>query len=90
MRLFARAIGFCLLMLGLYFLGQNIYFTNNVYPYWWRGVAADTSILFLTAGILSFFVLPRGSKIKNTRFLDYFMGILKYISNLSSTEVNLI
>jgi hypothetical protein len=63
MRLFARAIGFCLLMLGLYFLGQNIYFTNNVYPYWWRGVAADTSILFLTAGILSFFVLPRGSKI---------------------------
>jgi hypothetical protein len=25
MRLFARAIGFCLLMLGLYFLGQNIY-----------------------------------------------------------------
>ncbi|MEM7593205.1 MAG: hypothetical protein AAF383_17115 [Cyanobacteria bacterium P01_A01_bin.83] len=28
----------------------------------WRGVAADTSILFLTTGILMFFILPRGNK----------------------------
>ncbi|HEY9769449.1 MAG TPA: hypothetical protein V6C71_13300 [Coleofasciculaceae cyanobacterium] len=58
----ARLIGLGLLLLGIYFLGQNIYFANNVYPYWWRGVAADTSILFLTAGVLMFFVLPRGNK----------------------------
>ncbi|MGL5939205.1 MAG: hypothetical protein ACRC2S_02275 [Waterburya sp.] len=62
MRLLARLIGLSLLLLGVYFLGQNIYFTNNVSPYWWRGVAADTSILFLTAGVLMFFVLPRGNK----------------------------
>ena len=37
-------------------------FTNNVYPYCWRGVAADTSILFLTAGVMMFFILPRGNK----------------------------
>jgi hypothetical protein len=60
--LLARLIGLGLLLLGIYFLGQNIYFANNVYPYWWRGVAADTSILFLTAGVLMFFVLPRGNK----------------------------
>jgi hypothetical protein len=62
MRLLARLIGLGLLLLGIYFLGQNIYFANNVYPYWWRGVAADTSILFLTAGVLMFFILPRGNK----------------------------
>ena len=62
MRLLTRLIGLGLLFLGIYFLGQNIYFTNNVYPYWWRGVAADTSIFFLTGGVLMFFVLPRGNK----------------------------
>lgn len=62
MRLFARLLGLGLLLLGVYFLGQNIYFTNNVYPYWWRGVAADASILFLTAGVLMFFLLPRRNK----------------------------
>ncbi|WP_319419151.1 hypothetical protein [Pleurocapsa sp. FMAR1] len=62
MRLFARLLGLGLLLLGVYFLGQNIYFTNNIYLYWWRGVAADTSILFLTAGVLMLFVLPRAIK----------------------------
>ena len=58
MRLLTRLIGLGLLFLGIYFLGQNIYFTNNVYPYWWRGVAADTSIFFLTGGVLLFFIEP--------------------------------
>jgi hypothetical protein len=62
MRLLARLIGLGLLILGIYFLGQNIYFTNNIYPYWWRGVAADISVLFLTGGVLIFFMLPRGNK----------------------------
>lgn len=62
MRLLARLLGLGLLFLGIYFLGKNIYFTNDVYPYWWRGVAADTSILFLTAGVIMFFILPRGMK----------------------------
>lgn len=62
MRLFARLLGLGLLLLGIYFLGQNIYFSNNVAPYWWRGVAADVSILFLTAGVLMFFILPPNNK----------------------------
>ena len=62
MRLLTKLIGLGLLLLGIYFLGQNIYFTNNIYPYWWRGVAADTSILFLTVGVLMFFFSPRRYK----------------------------
>ena len=58
----ARLIGLCLLLVGLYFLGQNVYFTTNPYPYWWRGIAADSSILFLTAGVMLFFALPAREK----------------------------
>lgn len=62
MRFLLRLIGLALLLLGVYFLGQNVYFTTNVYPYWWRGIAADSSILFLTAGVLMFFFLPSRDK----------------------------
>jgi hypothetical protein len=62
MRLLSRLLGLGLLLLGIYFLGKNIYFTNDIYPYWWRGVAADASILFLTMGVLMFFLLPRDNK----------------------------
>lgn len=57
-----RLIGLGLLILGFYFMGQNIYFTTNVHPYWWRGVAADASVLFLTGGIVSLVFLPRREK----------------------------
>ena len=62
MRLISRLIGLALLLLGVYFLGQNIYFSTNPYPYWWRGISADASILFLTTGVLLFFILPRREK----------------------------
>lgn len=62
MALILRLIGLVLLLLGIYFLGQNIYFSTNPYPYWWRGLSADASILFLTSGVLLFFVLPRRDK----------------------------
>ncbi|WP_242056622.1 MULTISPECIES: hypothetical protein [unclassified Nostoc] len=64
-----------LLLAGVYFLGQNIYFTTNVYPYWWRGLAADASILFLTSGIVMLFVLPRQDKALGWAALG--VGILK-------------
>lgn len=63
MRFILKLIGLTLLLLGVYFLGQNIYFTTNPYPYWWRGISADASILFLTSGVLLFFVLPSRDKI---------------------------
>ena len=62
MRLILRLIGLALLLVGIYFLGQNIYFSTNPYPYWWRGIAADASILSLTIGVLLFFILPRSNK----------------------------
>ncbi|WP_242056407.1 hypothetical protein [Nostoc sp. FACHB-152] len=64
-----------LLLAGIYLLGQNIYFTTNIYPYWWRGVAADASILFLTSGILMLFVLSRQDKALGWVALG--VGILK-------------
>jgi hypothetical protein len=70
----ARLIGLGLLLLGIYFLGQNIYFTTNYYPYWWRGIAADSSILFLTAGVLLFFVLPPRDKMLAS--LSFSVGII--------------
>ncbi|WP_036486763.1 hypothetical protein [Myxosarcina sp. GI1] len=63
MRLLIRLTGLALLLLGIYYLGQNIYFSTNPYPYWWRGIAADASILFLTTGILMFFALPSRDKV---------------------------
>jgi hypothetical protein len=60
--MFPRLLGFILLLVGLFLLGQNIQFTTNVFPYWWRGIAADGSILFLTLGILMLFFLPRHNK----------------------------
>jgi hypothetical protein len=62
MRWLLKLIGLALLLAGVDFLGQNIYFTTNVYPYWWRGIAADFSRLSLTREILMLFVLPRQDK----------------------------
>ena len=74
MRFIFRLIGLALLLLGVYFLGQNIYFSTNVYPYWWRGIAADASILSLTIGVLLFFILPRSNK--DLSFIAIALGIL--------------
>ncbi|MEO8893159.1 MAG: hypothetical protein ABI417_16850 [Coleofasciculaceae cyanobacterium] len=53
MRLLIKLIGFILLLVGIYFLGQNIVFTSRVSPYWWRDISAAGSVLALTAGIIS-------------------------------------
>lgn len=74
MRLILRLIGLALLLVGIYFLGQNIYFSTNLYPYWWRGIAADASILSLTIGVLLFFILPRSNK--DLSFIAIAIGIL--------------
>lgn len=70
----SRFIGLVLILLAIYLLGQNIYFTTNVYPYWWRGIAADGSILFLTAGIVLLFFLPGFGK--SLGWIALGMGIL--------------
>jgi hypothetical protein len=57
-----KLIGLGLLSIGFYFMGQNIYLTTNAHPYWWRGIAADASVFFLTGGVASLFFLPRRDK----------------------------
>ncbi|MGD1897504.1 MAG: hypothetical protein ACFB16_11210 [Phormidesmis sp.] len=74
MRTFVKLLGFCLLMFSTYLLGHNILFTTNVSPYWWRGVAADASILCLAVGVLSLVFLPR--EFKEIGWVSTALGIL--------------
>jgi uncharacterized membrane protein HdeD (DUF308 family) len=60
MRLLIQLIGLALMLLGIYFLGKNIFFTTNVSPYWWRGIAADASIFLLVGGIFLLVFMPLG------------------------------
>lgn len=63
MKILIKLLGLLLMLLGVYFLGQNIYFTTNPSPYWSRGVKADSSILFLTSGVFMLFLLPKDAKL---------------------------
>ena len=55
MKFIFQLLGMGLMLLGVYLLGRNIIFTTNVYPYWWRGIAADVSVLALTFRLLLYF-----------------------------------
>lgn len=61
MRLLTPLLGFALMLLGIYFLGKNIFFTTSAYP-WWRGIAADLSVLSLAIGVFMLVFLPAGAK----------------------------
>jgi len=73
MKFLLRLLGFGLLLLGIYFLGRNIVFTTHGYP-WWRGIAADASIIALTSGMLMLIFLPRDSK--NFGWIAVVIGVL--------------
>ncbi|MBF2034674.1 MAG: hypothetical protein IGR92_04150 [Leptolyngbyaceae cyanobacterium T60_A2020_046] len=55
-------IGLGLMLLGVYFLGQNIFFTTYASP-WWRGIAADLSVLSLCIGVFTLVFLPGDAKL---------------------------
>ncbi len=74
MRALIKLIGFGLLMYSVYLLGHNIFFTTNVSPYWWRGISADASILFLSIGVLSLVFLP--NDFKEIGWISTAVGIL--------------
>ena len=59
MRLLTKLIGLALLLVGVYFLGQNIIFTTRISPFWWRDISATGSVLALTAGIVSLIFFRR-------------------------------
>jgi hypothetical protein len=73
MRTFLRLLGFGLLIFGIYFLGKDIVFTSHVYP-WWRGIAAEGSILALMLGILMLIFFPSG--MKNVGWISIVVGIV--------------
>ncbi len=52
MRLIKQILGLGLVLLGLYFLGQNIFFSTWGYGSWWGGVAASGSVLLLMGEVL--------------------------------------
>lgn len=58
MRLLLLFLGLLCMGLGLYVLWQNLFATTNVTPYWWRGIAADLSIVLLTLGLVKLLLLP--------------------------------
>ena len=57
MRFFSYILGIALILLGVYFLGKNIVFTTQAYP-WWRGIAADLSVISLCIGVFALVFLP--------------------------------
>jgi hypothetical protein len=61
MRFFSYILGLALILLGIYFLGKNIIFTTQAYP-WWRGIAADLSVISLCIGVFALVFLPSSMK----------------------------
>jgi hypothetical protein len=61
MSAFLRFIGLAALIYGIYFLGKDIVFTSHTYP-WWKGIAAEGSIVALMGGILALVFFPKGTK----------------------------
>ena len=60
--LFIRLIGIFLMLLSVYYLGQNITFITQSSPFWWSGIAANFSVFCLTGGVIGFFFLPKDAK----------------------------
>ena len=46
-------LGLALIIVSIYFLGQNIIFTTHLYYSWWQKTSATASVLSLLAGISS-------------------------------------
>ncbi|MGL5805407.1 MAG: hypothetical protein ACRC2R_04140 [Xenococcaceae cyanobacterium] len=63
MRFFTKIIGLTLLLIGIYFLGQNIFFTTYISSYWWQDISAAASAIALMLGtiLLIFFSRSTGN-----------------------------
>jgi hypothetical protein len=69
-----KLIGLALLLVGIYFLGQNIIFTTHTSPYWWRDIPAGGSVIALLAGIL--ILMFAGSSTRQTGWILIGLGIV--------------
>jgi uncharacterized membrane protein HdeD (DUF308 family) len=50
-KLIVKLVGFALLIAGIYFLGQNIFFASSIYQFW-RSIPAAGSVLCVMGGVL--------------------------------------
>lgn len=55
----SRLLGIALLILGIYFLGQNIIFTTQYSRYFWRDIPAAASVLAIMGGVISLLFFSR-------------------------------
>lgn len=53
MQIIIKIVGIALMLLSLYFLGQNIMFTSRIGRYWWIDISAAGSAITLFLGVLS-------------------------------------
>ncbi len=47
----STVVGLALILVSIYFLGQNIIFTTHAYYSWWQKIPATGSVLSILAGI---------------------------------------
>ena len=59
MRILQKIIGLVLLICGVYFLGQNIIFTTQTSPYWWRDISATATAILVVSGTVVLTVFKR-------------------------------
>jgi hypothetical protein len=71
---FTKLIGLVLMIMGIYFLGNNIVLYGGSYHYGWNGIAANAAVLCLIGGVFSLMLLPR--KAKSTGWLLIGLGII--------------
>jgi hypothetical protein len=57
--LLIRLIGLILLIIGLYFFGQDIIFVNAYYSYFYRRLPATASVIAIMIGVFALVFYPR-------------------------------
>jgi hypothetical protein len=89
MKFIFQLLGIGLMLLGVYLLGKNIFFTTNANPYFWRGIAADISVLALTSGVVSLFMLPKTEKIVGWILIGFGVVFVIYSSRAVLNPISL-
>lgn len=79
MGFFNKIIGLILIVLGVYYLGQNIIFTTQFSPYWWRDLSAAGSVLCLSSGIIGLIFFP--SQTRSWSWVLVALGIILVFLN---------
>jgi thiol:disulfide interchange protein len=74
MNLVKKLFGLMLMLLGLYFLGRNIFFTTSASGYWGAHISATGAVLSLMLGI--WLVVCAGRRSRNLGWLLIGLGIV--------------